>query len=86
MTKNWMTFASNFYFRAQAPKYCPIIFKNMGKFEGKRKIGSYKNYTLFSSDVEVDLSDFTITLSRNNKIGSKTEKSQCKPDFENVTR
>ena len=75
-----------FLFRAQAPKYCPIIFKNMGKFQGKIKIGSYKSYTLFSSDVEVDLSDFTITLSRNNKICSKTEKSQCKPDFEKVTR
>ena len=74
-------------FRAQAPKYCPVIFKNMGKlFQDEIRIGSSKSYTLFSSDVEVDLSDFTITLSQNNKICSKTEKSQCKQDFEKVTR
>ena len=81
-----MTFASNFSFRPQAPKYWPIIFKNMRKCQGKIGIGSYKSYTLLSSDVEVDLSDFSITLSRNDRISSKTEKSQCKPDFENVTR
>ena len=44
-----------------------------------------KSYTQFSSDVEVDLRDFTITLSRNDKIYPKTEeKNPCKPDFENV--
>ena len=32
MAKNWVIFASNnFYFRPQAPKYHPIIFKVMGE-------------------------------------------------------
>ena len=39
---------------------------------------------LLSSDVEVDVSDLTITLSRNDKISPKTEKNSRKPDFENV--
>ena len=52
-----------FYFRPQGPKYCPIIFKNKGKFFEKIKI--WQSYTQFSSDVEVNLSDLIITLSRN---------------------
>ena len=39
---------------------------------------------LLSSDVEVDLSDSTITLSGNDKIYPKTENNPWKPDFENV--
>jgi len=59
--KNWVTFASNFYFRSQAVKYGLII-----------KIG--QSYTLLSSVVEVDLSDLTITICRNDKTYPKTEK------------
>lgn len=43
-----------------------------------------ESYMLLSSDVEVNLSDFTITLSRNDKIYPKTEKiNTCRPEFEN---
>ena len=59
----------NFYIRPQAPKYCPIIFLNMGTFLGKMK-----SYTLLSLVVEVDSSDLAITLSSNDKIYPKTEK------------
>ena len=40
---------------------------------------------LLLSDVEVNLSDYTITLSRNDKIYPKTGKIKtCRPEFENV--
>lgn len=51
---------------------------------GKRKL-RHLSYTPLTSDVEVDLSDFTIALSRKDKICLKTgKKKTCKPDFENV--
>ena len=58
----------------------------MEKVLGKRKIG-HLSYTLLTSDVEVDLSDFTIALSRKDKICMKTQKKKktCKPGFENVS-
>lgn len=47
----------------------------MEKVLGKRKIG-HLSYTLLTSDVEVDLSDFTIALSRKDKICMKTKKKK----------
>ena len=44
----------------------------MGTFFGKIEI--WKINTLLSSDVEMHLSDLTLTLSRNNKIYPETEK------------
>lgn len=47
----------------------------MEKFLRKRKIW-HLSYTLLTSDVEVDLSDFTIALSRKDKICLKTGKKK----------
>ena len=49
-----------------------------------RQNKNLQSYTLVSLDVEVDLSGFIITLSRNDKMYPKTEKNPCKPDFENA--
>ena len=67
----------NFCFRPQTPKYCPVIIRNKRKFFGKVRI--WQNYTLLSSDVYVDLSDLTITLSRHDV--RKLQKNSCKPDL-----
>lgn len=74
MGKDWVTFASNFYFRPQAPQKLPHNPLRYGEtFSGKMKFWVVKSYTPLSQNFEVDLSDFTSILSSNDKISSKPE-------------
>ena len=43
-----------------------------------------KIWQIYTLDVKVDLSDLTISLTRNDKTFPKSEKNPSKPDLENV--